>query len=88
MKKNLLLVFIGLVIVFIGGLSLRYYFPDLRGPHIPVYKIGLEVVSEIGTDTLLSAGNVVLNILSQGDIFALQELIASDGLTFLPYPNY
>jgi hypothetical protein len=30
MKRNLLLVFVGLVVVFVGGLCLRYYLPDLK----------------------------------------------------------
>ena len=91
MKKNLLWIFIGLVVVFIGGLCLRHYLPDLKVPHIPVWKE--EVLDEqeleiFDENFLLSAGNIVLNFLSQGNIFALQEVIASEGLTFLPYPNY
>ena len=30
MKKRLVLVFVGLVVVFCGGLALRHYFPYLK----------------------------------------------------------
>jgi len=88
MKNKLLWMFIGLVVVFVGGLCLRYYFPDLRGPHVPVDKMALQAVSGMGTEALLLAGDAVLNVLAEGSVFALQDSIASDGLTFLPYPNY
>lgn len=38
-------------------------------------------------ELLLSVGNVALGFLSQGAIFAFQEVVSSQGLTFLPYPN-
>ena len=89
MKKNLLLVFVWLVVVFAGGLVLRHYFPDLRGPHIPLESESLNPSAlEVADDEfLLSVGTIVLNFLSQGNVFALQEVVASEGLTFLPYPD-
>jgi hypothetical protein len=45
------------------------------------------VVMQNADDFLLSAGQTVLSYLSQGNVFALQEVISSEGVTFLPYPN-
>lgn len=90
MKTRLVFVFIWLVVLFIWGLCLRYYFPDVQWPHIPLEDQQSQqenLVSEYPDDMFFSMWNTVLSYLSQGNVFSLQSVISSEWLMFLPYPN-